>query len=837
MADLDPDGSAGSLASPELRERLRALFDPAYYLERHPEVARSGEDPLEHFIAIGARIGCDPHPLFDVAWYRSLRPELAGDGVNPLLHYLEEGGKPEPPGVRALSPHPLFDTAWYRAARPEVALKEENPLLHFLRTGAAEGTPPNPLFDAEAYRQRNSEVGDGPLGPILHLVHRLRGRASGRAYHYDRRETAPRRARDHGFGFGFGRQATDAPCALWETHTRMFAPEPGLPGMEDAAANPVQAYRELCPPESTSSPPEIRFACSTIPRVSVFVPVSTSFPNTVATLRSLAAARTYTPFDVHLVVADEPRAACLKRIGSVPGAIVVEARDAGSVAAALNRAALDSERSFVTFLGCGTIVTDGWLDALFESFDGFPGAGLAGSALVAPRALPSLSTPARDAQSVPFGALLLSREVLDSVGGLPDVPLAEVGAALSARVRAVSRRVVDQAASLVLQFPDPDGHPLGSALHAEAAPLPTVAPGRRALFVDVCTPTPGRDARSLRIFRVMQMLREQGVAVTFAPANLDAPAPERQLLRSHGYRVAARPEVDDVPGFAERPEEVFDLCWVCRPGVARKLLEPLRRAQPRARFVFDAADLVAPNELDATVAGLPGVDALVLDPPADVRGAVTTASPQPYGVPKVYAPPRSTLQPGERFDAFFVGGFQSAPALDGLLWFLNEVLPRVLALDPGFRVHVPIQDWSRVFTRANARHRHIVLVEDRDLQSPWFVDHFRLVVAPLRFGPGVSGLLQMALARGVPCVSTSVASLGVVEDARSPLQRADTAAAFVEAICSLHDDAWSDASEAAERAVALHFVYDEARERVASLCDALGLTAEAPAGGAPGTKR
>jgi hypothetical protein len=783
-------------------------------------VAREGVDPLEHFIAIGADTGCNPHPLFDLAWYRARRPELADERGNLLLHYLREGGKVEPAGVPPLSPHPMFDTAWYRAARPEVAAGELNPLLHYLETGALEGTPPNALFDPEWVRQSNPQVGDGPLAPILHHVARSLGRASGRAYHFDRREGALLHGRGRQIGYG---QTTDAPCALWDTYTKLFATTPSLPGMDDPIANGVEAYRALCPVETAAHPPEIRFGCRSIPRVSVFVPVSRVLPNTVACLRALAAARSYTQFDLHLVVADADRAACLKPIGSLPGASVVEARDAGSLAAALNRSAFETDRSWVAFVGCGTIVTDGWLDALFESFDGFPGTGLAASALLAPRAVPSRSTPAREVAAVPFGALLMPREVFLEVGGLPDLPLSDAGGALAACVRAKTHRVVDQAASVAVQFPDPDGHALAAATEAAAVPFTSEADhARRALFIDVCTPTPGRDARSLRIFRLMQLVRERGFEVTFAPANLDAPSSERQLVRSHGVRVIASPEIDNLPAFIERKEEQFDLCWISRPRVARQLLEPLRRAQPEARVVVDAADLLAAAEVEAFREAMPQADAIVVDlPPRSEAGARLESESGICVVSKIFAPPSPGVGRKERFDAFLVGGFQPSSALDGLLWFLRSVLPKVLELDPGFRVHVAANEWSRVFTRTDPRHRFIVLVEDRDLQSPSFLDHFRLVVAPHRFGPGVPGLLRMALARGVPCVATSVASQGLAEDARGPRLRIDAAGAFAEAICTLHDDAWSEASQAAEQAIARHFPYEPVRDRVSRLFDGL----------------
>jgi hypothetical protein len=67
------------------------VFDSQYYLERNPDVAAAGVDPLEHFLRYGWREGRDPHPLFQVQYYLASNPDVAAEGVNPLIHYLTTG--------------------------------------------------------------------------------------------------------------------------------------------------------------------------------------------------------------------------------------------------------------------------------------------------------------------------------------------------------------------------------------------------------------------------------------------------------------------------------------------------------------------------------------------------------------------------------------------------------------------------------------------------------------------------------------------------------------------------------------------------------------------------
>jgi hypothetical protein len=49
--------------------RQSGLFDAEYYLRQYPEVARSGMDPIVHYLEIGAKQGKDPSPYFETAFY------------------------------------------------------------------------------------------------------------------------------------------------------------------------------------------------------------------------------------------------------------------------------------------------------------------------------------------------------------------------------------------------------------------------------------------------------------------------------------------------------------------------------------------------------------------------------------------------------------------------------------------------------------------------------------------------------------------------------------------------------------------------------------------------
>jgi len=140
------------------------LFDEAYYVGCHPDVATSRMSPLVHYLTTGGREGRNPHPLFDSVYYLRRNPDVASAGLNPLVHYLNSGAS------EGRSPHPLFDTGYYIEANPDVRQAGFEPLGHFLRFGAAEGRQPNPFFDCAYYLRHNRDVAESGMHPLVHFA-------------------------------------------------------------------------------------------------------------------------------------------------------------------------------------------------------------------------------------------------------------------------------------------------------------------------------------------------------------------------------------------------------------------------------------------------------------------------------------------------------------------------------------------------------------------------------------------------------------------------------------------------------------------------------------------
>lgn len=193
---------------------MTGLFDRAGYLQRYPDVAASGMDPVVHYYERGAFEGRNPCQWFDSAYYLAMNPDVAAARLNPLLHFCEFGwresrhpsadfdvnwylakhlghahGQTNPlfhyvtagramglevqpvrePGADLVINAGVFDVDFYVAQYPDVAATGADPLAHYLRHGAMEGRNPSAMFDTGYYLKNNPDVARLGVNPLVHF--------------------------------------------------------------------------------------------------------------------------------------------------------------------------------------------------------------------------------------------------------------------------------------------------------------------------------------------------------------------------------------------------------------------------------------------------------------------------------------------------------------------------------------------------------------------------------------------------------------------------------------------------------------------------------------------
>ncbi|HVI24711.1 MAG TPA: glycosyltransferase [Xanthomonadaceae bacterium] len=471
----------------------------------------------------------------------------------------------------------------------------------------------------------------------------------------------------------------------------------------------------------------------------------------------------------------------------------------------------------------------------------------------------------RDADYVSGAALAIPRALFAQLGGFAEryAPAYYEDTDLAFAVRAAGRRVLYQpAARVVHDEGTTSGTDTGSgakayqvrnqarfaerwhdALAAQPAPgtLPSPAVLHRAqrqvLVIDALTPRPDRDSGSLRLVNLMRLLREEGAHVVFLPANRAHDGRYTEALQQLGVEAWYAPFAARAPAWLRAHGPRFERALVSRHYVASEFLPLLRRHAPRAKLLFDSVDLHYLRERRA--AELAG-DTALLRAAERTRArelAVVAASDATLVVgdherellqrdaPGARIELLSNLHevagPGlpfaQRKDLVFVGGFRHPPNVDAVLWFVRAVWPRVRAALPDAVFHCIGGDApAEIATLASVPgvrvHGHVPDI------GP-YMDGCRIAVAPLRYGAGVKGKVNLSMAHGQPVVATWCAVEGMhLADGVDALV-ADDADAFADAIVRLHGDEalWTRLAANGLANIARHFSLDAARDTVRRL--------------------
>jgi glycosyltransferase involved in cell wall biosynthesis/SAM-dependent methyltransferase len=411
----------------------------------------------------------------------------------------------------------------------------------------------------------------------------------------------------------------------------------------------------------------------------------------------------------------------------------------------------------------------------------------------------------------PGPCLMADRELLlkgAAAGGL------EPGLAGAARLAGVARRLgasiyVQPAASAVCGEAQAAELEAGSSRAAfpAADALSHAVPARpRILVVDHRLPTPDQDAGSVRMRALLKILHEFGFAVTFLPENLQATSPYCEDLQRSGIEVVALPWAPSAYDYIAQHGGSFDCAIVSRCHIADDFMAPLRSALGSKPIVFDTVDLQFLREgrrvqLEGG-AGTQEVERLKVREfeLSRLADAVLVVSPFEQRmlqreVPGIDVRLVSTIHDAVgrgrgffgRRGVFFLGGFEHPPNRDAVEWLVEEIAPRLRREIPELPVHV---------VGSNASTEVKALASDSVTIAGWvkdltpYLDGCRLSVAPLRYGAGVKGKINLSLAHGVPCVATSVAAEGMGLVHGRDVIIADTAAEFAAAVVRVHGDPW-----------------------------------------------
>lgn len=355
----------------------------------------------------------------------------------------------------------------------------------------------------------------------------------------------------------------------------------------------------------------------------------------------------------------------------------------------------------------------------------------------------------------------------------------------------------------------------------------------RVLMIDATLPSPDKDSGSVRLVNLVRLLIDRGLKVTMFAHNRVAPEPYASDLRRLGVEVWSAPWLDAPENFLAAHGHLYDWVFVSRHYVAREYLRAVRRHCPRARFIFDTVDLhYLREERRATLtddaaatrsASATRQSELELVQQADVTVVVGDYEAELLRneVPRarievlsnIHRVVRDTPDFAEREDIYFVGGYQHPPNVDAVIWFVAEIWPRIRARLPDLRFRIVGSHAPAAVSQLSGD--GVEYVGWAPEMTP-YLQGCRLSVAPLRYGAGVKGKINAAMAHGQPVVATPPAVEGMALRNEVDVLIAEHAESFADAVARLYQDEalWRRLAAGGYANVERHFSFQAAERAV-----------------------
>lgn len=570
----------------------------------------------------------------------------------------------------------------------------------------------------------------------------------------------------------------------------------------------------------------LNFATSDAPVASIIIPAHNKFHLTHHCIASLMLAYNQTPYEV-IVADDASSAETLAGYETLEGVRFILSDKNLGFGGICNKAAAKAKGQYLIFLNNDTEVTSGWIDELVRGFEDQENIGMTGSKLLNedgslqeaggivwengepwnvgrnqnPR-LPAYNY-VRDVDYLSGAALCVKRSIWDEVGAFSQEfqPAYFEDTDLAFKVRDAGYRTLYIPHSEVFHFEgQSNGRDVNSTTgfkrfqkehegifknkwakafkgHGKVGDDLHLQKDRnilgRALVVDHNTPTPNQDAGSYAALQEIKTLQRLGFKITFLPENMAHIGTANIELQRMGVEVLHAPFVTSLHQALEQRPDEFDLIYITRYDVARRALAAIRKMAPRAKVLFNNADLHFLRELRSVHHGATDLDraltvrtdelALMRDVDAiltynESEEAVILShnlrSDNIFRCPWVATCKPTPASYKARNGLLFLGGFKHTPNLDAVQYFLDEIQDH-LKLDAAQGLLHVVGSHPPEKLRA--------LDEAGDIHLYGFVDDLadafdatRVFVAPLRFGAGIKGKIIEAMAYGLPVVTTSV---------------------------------------------------------------------------------
>ncbi len=377
-----------------------------------------------------------------------------------------------------------------------------------------------------------------------------------------------------------------------------------------------------------------------------------------------------------------------------------------------------------------------------------------------------------------------------------------------------------------------------------ATKLSTSSKKKRVLLIDHAVPALNQDAGSYAAIQEIKLIQSLGFDIIFVDACLSGRSSNTRYLQSLGVEVVYSP-------FYLAMEEVIhhylpevSAVYITRYHVAERLLPIIKRVDAKCPIIFNNADLHFLRELrfalknnnehnlhqayitrDRELAVMRKVDAILSynDTEHAVIASHLFESDKIHTCPWVLEDKTAGLRFSKRQGIAFLGGYNHAPNVEAVVFFVENIAPLLLESAPHIHFYIygsNMPDSFNKFTLPNVKVMGFVEKLD-DL----FHKH-RIFVAPLLSGAGIKGKVLDSLAYGLPTVLSKVAAEGLNVTHNITTLEANKPEEWSKQIQRLYKDKtlWDRISKNQKMMVQDKYSYNEGQRLMKAIFSSIGLS-------------
>ena len=328
---------------------------------------------------------------------------------------------------------------------------------------------------------------------------------------------------------------------------------------------------------------------------------------------------------------------------------------------------------------------------------------------------------------------------------------------------------------------------------------------RKILVVDARMLTPDQDSGSYRMYGILSVLLQLKLEVTYVAVDLAYNEHSVNLLREKGINVITEKDVGSILDYIRDNGVNFDIVMLERVNVASWLMDHIKDSAPNATIFFDTVDLhflreqrmgetigsdqikenaeklkheelrVA-SKADVTFVVSPHEKTVLRDINSDLCVEVLSNIHDVHKVGNSFA---------KRKDLMFIGGFEHVPNIDAMTYFVKDIFPLIQKKIGDIKLYiVGSKPPEEILDLAS---ESIIVTGYVENISAYF-RNTRVFIAPLRYGAGVKGKVNMSMSYGLPVVGTSMAAEGMFLNDGKDILIADNEEDFCRKVVTLYTE-------------------------------------------------